>query len=59
VRGLEDGVSPGLEVAVEARGDDAVTRAFTATVRIDGAAEVAHFSSGGLLKMVLRQLLER
>jgi aconitate hydratase len=59
VRGLEDGVSPGLQVAVEAIDDDGVACAFTATVRIDGAAEVAYFASGGLLKMVLRELLER
>jgi aconitate hydratase len=59
VRGLDNGVSPGLKVPVEAVGEDGTTRAFTATVRIDGAAEVAYFSSGGLLRMVLRELLER
>ena len=32
---------------------------FTATVRIDGAEEVAYFAGGGLLRMVLRELLER
>ena len=34
-------------------------RAFDAIVRIDGAAEVAYFASGGLLRMVLRELLDR
>jgi aconitate hydratase len=59
VRGLEEGVSPGMQVAVEAVGENDTTCAFTATVRIDGAAEVAYFASGGLLRMVLRELLER
>ncbi len=59
VRGLESGVSPGLQVAVEALGADGTKRTFTAVVRIDGAAEVAYFASGGLLRMVLRELLER
>ena len=59
VRGLENGVSPGLRVAVEAVGDDGSARAFDAIVRIDGAAEVAYFTSGGLLRMVLRELLDR
>jgi aconitate hydratase A / 2-methylisocitrate dehydratase len=59
VRGLEEGISPGMHVAVEAVADDGTVCAFTATVRIDGAAEVAYFASGGLLRMVLRELLER
>ncbi len=59
VRGLDDGVSPGLQVAVEAVDDAGTTCAFAATVRIDGAAEVAYFTSGGLLRMVLRELLAR
>jgi aconitate hydratase len=59
VGGLENGVSPGLQVPVEAVGEDGTTRVFTAMVRIDGAAEVAYFASGGLLRMVLRELLER
>jgi aconitate hydratase len=58
VRGLENGVSPGSQVAVEAVGEDGTACAFTAIVRIDGAAEVAYFASGGLLRMVLRELLE-
>jgi aconitate hydratase len=59
VRGLEGGVSPGMQVAVEAVSDDGTRRAFGAIVRIDGAAEVDYFASGGLLRMVLRELLER
>ncbi|MGZ5212143.1 MAG: aconitate hydratase AcnA [Actinomycetota bacterium] len=59
VRGLENGVSPGQQVAVEAVRQDGVACAFTATVRIDGTAELAYFASGGLLRMVLRELLGR
>jgi aconitate hydratase A / 2-methylisocitrate dehydratase len=59
VRGLENGVSPGQQVSVEVVGDDGNARTFTAIVRIDGVAEVAYFESGGLLRMVLRDLLER
>ena len=59
VRGLEGGVSPGMQVRVEAVSEDGTHRTFTAIVRIDGAAEVAYFASGGLLRMVLRELLER
>jgi aconitate hydratase len=59
VRGLEEGISPGMRVPVEAVADDGTMCAFTATVRIDGAAEVAYFASGGLLRMVLRELLDR
>ena len=59
VRGLENGVSPGMQVAVEAVGEDDAARTFTATVRIDGAAEVDYFGSGGILRMVLKELLER
>jgi aconitate hydratase len=59
VRGLEGGVSPGMQVAVEAVSDDGGRRAFSAIVRIDGAAEVDYFAGGGLLRMVLRELLER
>jgi aconitate hydratase len=59
VRGLEGSVSPGMQVAVEAVAEDGTRCAFTATVRIDGAAEVDYFASGGLLRMVLRELLNR
>jgi aconitate hydratase len=57
VRGLAAGVTPGMQVTVEAVRTDGTAVSFPATVRIDGAAEVAYFSSGGLLRMVLRELL--
>jgi aconitate hydratase len=59
VRGLEAGATPGLQVTVEATRPDGTSVTFGATVRIDGEAEAAYFASGGLLRMVLRELLER
>jgi aconitate hydratase len=55
--GLANGVRPGAAVAVEARRDDGTTMTFEAVVRIDGPAEVEYFRAGGILQMVLRQLL--
>ncbi len=57
VRGLDGGLTPGMEVTVEATPDDGSTVTFPATVRIDGAAEVEYFANGGLLRMVLRDTL--
>jgi aconitate hydratase A / 2-methylisocitrate dehydratase len=57
VRGLAGGVRPGATVAVEARRADGSAVAFDAVVRIDGPAEVEYFRAGGILRMVLRQLL--
>ena len=44
---------------VEIEREDGSTSAFTAIVRIDGAAEVETFASGGLLRMVLQQFADR
>jgi aconitate hydratase len=57
VRGLLGGVTPGMEVLVEARGGDGAVTAFPALVRIDGAAEVEYHRHGGILRMVLREML--
>jgi len=59
VRGLDAGVTPGMEVTVEATAEDARAFSFPATVRIDGPAEVAYFERGGILRMVLLELLGR
>ena len=59
VRGLAEGVRPGQDVTVEVQHEDGSATAFTAIVRIDGAAEAETFASGGLLRMVLQQLAER
>jgi aconitate hydratase len=57
IRGLASGITPGQTVTVEARRDDGSSVTFDVTVRIDGAAEVDYFRAGGILRMVLRDLL--
>ncbi len=57
VRGLDAGVSAGMRVTVEALGEDGTAATFPATVRIDGAAELEYFANGGILRLVLRQML--
>jgi aconitate hydratase len=58
VRGLDAGVSAGMRVTVEATDDAGSVTTFPATVRIDGAAELEYFANGGILRLVLRQMLE-
>jgi aconitate hydratase len=57
VRGLADGVKPGQDVIVEAVSDEGPATSFAATVRIDAVTEVAYFARGGLLRMVLGDIL--
>jgi aconitate hydratase len=57
VRGLSAGVSPGQRVTVDAGGEDGGTKSFSAVVRIDAHAEVEQFTRGGILKMVLDEVL--
>jgi aconitate hydratase len=57
VHGLAGGIVPGARVRVEARKDGGEVVAFDAIVRIDGPAEAEYFRAGGILRMVLRQLL--
>jgi aconitate hydratase len=58
VRGLSGGLVPRQEVLVRAAREDGSELAFPATVRIDGPAEVEYFLHGGILQMVVRQMLE-
>ncbi len=58
VRGLAD-VRPGQRLRVDARDDDGRNVSFETIVRIDGAAELEYYRAGGILRMVLRQLLAR
>jgi aconitate hydratase len=44
-------------VEVVATADDGAQTRFGAIVRIDGDAEVEHFRHGGILQLVLRQML--
>jgi aconitate hydratase len=57
VRGLGDGIRPGMSVYVEAVRDDGSRVTFPATVRIDGEAEVEYHAAGGVLNLVLGQML--
>jgi aconitate hydratase len=57
VHGLDAGIRPGMSVDVEAVRKDGSVTTFPATVRIDGAAEVEYHASGGVLNLVLRQMI--
>ncbi|HEX6130551.1 MAG TPA: hypothetical protein VF044_02415, partial [Actinomycetota bacterium] len=59
VRGLSRGIEPGQRVTVEAaRGDGSVVT-FEAILRVDEVAEVEYVKAGGVLSLVLRQMLGR
>jgi aconitate hydratase len=57
IRGLDAGITPGQDVTVEARDDDGSVRTFAARLRVDGAAEAEFVATGGVLPLVLRQML--
>ena len=57
VHGLAEGIAPGQHATVEATRDDGDTAAFSVAVRIDAPAEVDYFRAGGILRLVLRQML--
>ena len=57
VRGLAAGLAPGQQAAVEARREDGTAATFSVTVRIDAAAEVEYYTRGGILRMVLGDML--
>jgi aconitate hydratase len=57
VRGLDEDIVPGQTVTVEAVRADGTNVTFPAIVRVDGAAEVAYMRAGGVLNLVLTQML--
>jgi aconitate hydratase A / 2-methylisocitrate dehydratase len=57
VRGLHGDIVPEQTVTVEATDAEGRTTSFTATVRVDGPAEVAYMRAGGVLHLVLSQML--
>ena len=57
VRGIATGLAPGQRLAGEARGPEGIKR-FTVLARIDNIAEAAYLHHGGVLQMVLRQMLK-
>jgi aconitate hydratase len=58
IRGLES-IKPGHKVEVEAVGDDGKTTRFTTTSRVDNETEVGYMHHGGILPLVLRELIAR
>ena len=59
ITGIEEGITPRQLAHVVATRPDGSRVEFDTTVRIDAAAEVEYFRHGGILPMVLRQLLTR
>jgi aconitate hydratase len=57
VEGLDGGITPGQTATVSAVRDDGADRRFEVTIRIDAAAEVEYFRAGGILRLVLSQML--
>jgi len=57
VRGLTGGIVPRQEVVVEAVAEDGRMTSFPATLRVDGAAEVDYLLAGGVLNLVLAEML--
>ncbi len=57
VRGMAGGISPGQDAAVDVVREDGSAISFGVTVRVDAAAEVEYFEAGGILRLVLRQML--
>ncbi|MEP7060518.1 MAG: aconitate hydratase, partial [Actinomycetota bacterium] len=59
VRGAGAGITPGQDATVDVTREDGSMASFVVTVRIDAAAEVEYFQAGGILRLVLRQMLAR
>ena len=57
VRGLTGEVVPGQEVAIEALAEDGRVISFPATLRVDGVAELDYLRAGGVLNLVLADML--
>ena len=57
ITGIGAGITPRQEARVSVTRQDGSRVEFATTVRIDAPAEVEYFQSGGILQMVLRQLL--
>jgi aconitate hydratase len=57
ITGIGDGIEPQQTVKVSVLRQDGSATSFDTMVRIDAPAEVEYFVNGGILQMVLRQLL--
>jgi aconitate hydratase len=59
ITGIADGIEPRQTVSVAVIRQDGSRTTFDTMLRIDAPAEVEYFVHGGILQMVLRQLLPR
>jgi aconitate hydratase len=57
IRGLAAGLKPGQRIEVEAADTARGSRRFTAVCRLDNQTDVEYLRHGGVLPMVLRQLM--
>jgi aconitate hydratase len=58
VRGISDGLTPGKTLSVEATRQSGDQFRFPAIARIDSLIEIEYYRHGGILPLVLRNLLE-
>ena len=58
IRGV-DSLRPGQLIDVEAAGDDGQVTSFSARARVDNETEVGYLHHGGILPLVLRELIAR
>jgi aconitate hydratase len=57
IRGFEGGLQPGQQIEVEARSSGTEVKRFTVRAAVLNRTEVAYLEHGGVLSMVLRQLM--
>jgi aconitate hydratase len=57
VRGLAGGIEPGQQATVVVDREDGSTTELTVKVRVDAPAEVEYLRAGGILRLVLTQML--
>ena len=58
IHGLET-IKPGQQVEVEAQGDDGQVKRFKTHARVDNETEVEYLHHGGILPLVLRELIAK
>ena len=58
IHGL-DSLEPGQKVEVRAVADDGHTTTFTTRARVDNETEIQYMHHGGILPLVLRQLIAK
>jgi aconitate hydratase len=57
IRGLAAGLRPGQRIEVDAAGEAGTSKRFTVVCRLDNQTDVEYLRHGGVLPMVLRQLM--